>query len=143
MFDKHNVNIKNQHLTEFRYNVGGGMTGGYYTMVVKPCDALHALIKIEKAEFHNEEPVKTEYIVNLSIMEELEEIIRHHEMNHWHEKKFTDMFVSDGETISYYLTFEKSSIRISSQIFPAKYSDKLKEFREVINSYIEKNSTDH
>lgn len=134
MFDKHYVRIKNQKLNEYQYYTGGGMTGGYYREVIKRCGDT-AVISIERADFHNEDPIMSEYVVNVSLLDEIEKIVVKHRMNHWNNKKFTNMFVSDGESKGYSFTFEESSIRFSSQIYPPIISEKLQEIDVVIKKY--------
>lgn len=128
------VRIRGQHLNEYRYSSGGGMTGGYYTKTVKR-NKDYALIRIASAEWHSQEPTVTEYKVDVAILDELEAIIRKHRMNFWNKKKFTNMFVADGESYSYSFGFDNADISFSSQIYPARYSEKLKE----LDSVIEKN----
>lgn len=134
MFNKHFVNIRNQKLNEYQYHSGGGMTGGYYREVIRRCDDT-AIILTERAEFHNEEPVKEEFVVNVSVLDEIEKIVIKHRMNHWHNKKFTNMFVADGESKGYSFSFDKNTIRFSSQIYPPIFSDKLHEIDEVVKKY--------
>ncbi len=116
------------------------MTGGYYCEMVKR-DGDKAVIRTEKTDFHNEEPVKREYIVDAAILEELEAVIRKHRMNYWNRKKFTNMFISDGESKSFSFEFDNNSIRFSSQIYPAKYGDKLEELKKIVHAYM--GSTDN
>jgi len=113
------------------------MTGGYYIVEVKKIDDSKALITIEKAEFHSDEPEKKEYLVDVSIMEKLEKLIRKYRMNLWHRKTFTNMFVCDGESYSYEFEFDNVRISFSSQIYPKPYGDKLSELREVVKEYVE------
>lgn len=70
-------------------------------------------------------------------MEELEKIIRNNQMNFWNQKKFSNMFICDGESKSYSFCFEKASISFSSQVYPTIYRTKLKKFDEVIDNYLE------
>ena len=136
MINKHFVNIKNQKLNEFQYYSGGGMTGGYYRQVIKRCDDT-AVITIEKAEFHNDEPIKVEHVVDVALLDDIEKIVRKHKMNHWHNKKFTNMFVADGESVGYSFVFDDSIIRFSSQIYPPQYTRKLKEIKDIMGTSLQ------
>lgn len=131
------VNIRGQHLVEYRYGSSGDMRGGHYSEIVKRKDDSHAIITIEKAEAYNVEPERNEYLVDISIMDELENVIRKYKMNHWNRKKFTDMFISDGASSSYSFNFDKSYVSFSSQFYPMEYGQKLQEFDEIINKYVE------
>lgn len=130
------VNIGKQHLDKYCCSIGGGMSGGYCRKAVKRLDGAHALITIEKAEWHNQEPETEEYPVDISIMDELEAVIRKYRMNFWHRKKFTNMFVNDGESKGYTFEFDKKTVRFSSQIYPQRYRNKLREFDDIIGKYI-------
>ncbi|MCQ2522535.1 MAG: hypothetical protein MJ105_09185 [Lachnospiraceae bacterium] len=134
MFSKHYVRIKDQKLNEAEFYSGGGMAGGYYRRTVKRQGDC-AVIYTEKAEMHNEEPVQSEVIVDATILDEIEKVIIKHRMNSWNNKKFTDMFVADGESRGYSFSFEKSTIRFSSQIYPEEYREKLREIEEIIKKY--------
>lgn len=134
MFLNH-ININGQKLNEYQYYVGGGMTGGYYReKIIRNDDK--AVITTEKASFHNEEPIKCEYLVDVSILDEIEDIVRKHKMNSWHRKKFTNMFVADGESEGFTFGFDKSTVSFSSQIYPAQYGNKLAELKKIVNNYI-------
>jgi len=132
------VNIKDQHLISFSFNVSGDMRGGYYHMIVKGMDESNALIRIEDSEAFNTEPIIQEYTVDINIITELENVIRKYKMNHWNNKKFTDMFVSDGASYGYCFKFDKDFINFSSQIYPQNYRLQLKELDAIIKSYIDK-----
>lgn len=133
------VSIKNQHLTEYHYSSGGGMTGGYFSETVEKYDDDFALITTEKAEWHSDEPALKKYLVDARILSDLESVVRKNHMNFWHRKTFTNMFVADGESYSYSFQFSENSIDFSSQIYPAKYREKLKKLDEIIKNYL-KNS---
>lgn len=134
MFLEHYINIKGQKLNEYYYSVGGGMTGGYYNEKIKR-EGDQAVIRTAEASFHNEEPIKNEYVVDASVLEEIETVVRKYKMNFWHRKKFTNMFIADGESESFTFGFDENSINFSSQIYPAEYGNKLKEIKEIVNKY--------
>ena len=90
MFGVHYVNIRGQHLVEYSCSEGGDMIGSYHRTKVKRCDD-HAIITVENAESHDAEIVAKEYVVSISVMDELEAIIRKEKMNFWNKKKFTNM----------------------------------------------------
>lgn len=136
MTGKHYVRIKGQRLNEYCYNTGGGMMGGYYKKTIKRYDDKNALISIESVAWHNQDAEVKEYFADISIMDELEEVIRDCRMNFWHRKKFTDIFISDGESRGYHFTFDNACIDFSSQFYPDRYREKLNRFNEVIEKYI-------
>lgn len=134
---KHHENISGEKLNAYRFSKGGGMSGGYHSEDIVRKDG-YALIRIESAEWHNSAPEVKEYKADVKIMDELEGIIRKYNMNFWDGKKFTDIFVCDGESSSYSFVFDDSYVSFSSQIYPKFYSDKLSEFKGIIQKYIEK-----
>lgn len=129
------VNISGQHLNGYVYSTGGGMTGGYHRNTVKRYDD-SALISIESAEWHSQDPTIEEYLVDDTVLDELEAVVRQHKMNHWNHKKFTNMFVSDGESESYSFDFDENSISFSSQIYPENYRNKLTELDRIVDKFI-------
>lgn len=137
MIGQHYVNIGGQRLNQYRTSSGGGMSGGYSRETVKRLDDTHALVTVEKAEWYSQDPEINEYLVDVSIMDELEENIRKNRMNFWHRKKFTNLFIADGETDGYSFTFDKNEVRFSSQYYPPKYSRKLERFGEIIEKYLQ------
>ncbi len=71
----HYVNIRGQHLNSYSSTSGGGMTGAYYSETVKRQDD-HALIRIESAEWHSQDPTVTEYLADAAVLDELETVVR-------------------------------------------------------------------
>lgn len=130
------VNIRNQQLNTYRFSSGGGMNGGYHLETVKRCDD-QALIILESAEWHSQDPTVEEYLTDPAILDELEEIVRRNHMNFWNGKKFTNEFVYDGESESYHFSFDEANISFSSQIYPLRYRKKLSELDRVVEKYIE------
>ncbi|MDO4189915.1 MAG: hypothetical protein Q4D29_13100 [Lachnospiraceae bacterium] len=130
------VNIRGQHLNTYCYSSGGGMNGGYHSETVKRYSD-HALISIESAEWHFQDPTVSEYLVDLAVMDELESVVRKYRMNFWNGKKFTNDFVYDGESEGYHFNFDQEDIFFSSQIYPLRYRKKLNELDRVIDKYIE------
>lgn len=131
------ISIRGQHLNEYRCSCGGGMTGGYNNKTVKRFED-HALIKIESAEWHSQDPTVIEYQTDVAVLDEIEAIVRKYKMNHWNRKKFTNMFVHDGESTGYHFSFDDAEISFSSQIYPELYREKLAEIDSVIEAHIEK-----
>ena len=80
--------------------LGGGMNGGYNRMTVTQ-DGDFAVIATSEAEWHGDEPKEKKYTVSAEILNELEAVVRKYKMNNWHGKKFTDIFVCDGESESF------------------------------------------
>lgn len=129
------VSIRGQHLNTYTHSSGGGMTGGYSRKTVKRYGD-QALISFVSAEWYAQDPDVEEYMVDAAVLDELEEVVRKNGMNFWNRKKFTRMFVNDGESDSYYFYFDDSDISFSSQIFPEKYSRKLAGLDAVISKYV-------
>ena len=125
-------------LTGFCYSYGGNMCGNSHREYVVPFDSEHAKISISHANWYYEDPAVSEYLVDIDIMNKLEAVFRKYSMEKWHGKKFTDIFVCDGESYSYGFDFEKAHISFSSQVFPGKYHEKLDELHKILGEYIEK-----
>lgn len=130
------INIRGQKLNKYTCSSGGGMTGGYYIETIKRHED-QAIISIKSAEWHSQEPMVMEYLTDASVLDELETVIRKCKMNFWHRKKFTNMFISDGESTSYHFNFDNADISFSSQIYPMKYGKKLNMLDSIVKKYIE------
>lgn len=130
------VKIRGQRLNEYTFSSGGGMDGGYHSETVKRFDD-KALIKIESAEWYAQEPTVTEYLTDAKVLDELEAVVRKYKMNFWNGKKFTNMFVFDGESESYDFDFDDVDISFSSQIYPLRYIKKLAQLDSIVKKYIE------
>ncbi len=137
MLLKNYVNITGQHLTEYSFTTGGGMSGQYYSETVKRYDDSLASIITEEAAWHGEAPVKKEYLVDIAILEDLEATVRDNKMNYWNRKTFTKMFVDDGESDSYRFSFDDTFIYFSSQIYPDEYKTKLAELSDIVKKYLQ------
>ena len=124
-------------LVKYEYHYGGNMNGNSHRETVEAVDDAHARISIEHAEWYCEDPKVDEYLVDISIMEELKEVFCRYCMEQWHNKEFTDEFVCDGETYGYDFKFEgKPEIWFSSMVFPREYSEKLSGLHEVFKRYL-------
>lgn len=136
MLLSHYVRIRGLHLSKYVKHSGGGMTGGYYKLTIKPGDDRQALIRVESAEWHNEEPKVNEYQVDSAVLDEIERVILAHRMNHWNRKKFTRLFIADGESKGYTFEFGEKTISFSSQVYHAGYAKTLRELDEIAEKYI-------
>ena len=130
------VFIKDKTLKSFSTSSGGGMSGGYSSETIST-DGDYALIRTEKADWHNDDPEINEYAVDKAVLSEINDIFWKYHMKRWNNKKFTNIFVADGESTSYDFGFAEKGVRFSSQIYPASVSEKLNEIDEVVNKYIE------
>ena len=126
--------IRNQHLNKYQYSSGGGMDGGFHVESVTRYDSGHAIVMIKQAQWYYQDPVVEEYLVDDAILDEIETVVRKYRMNRWDNKKFTNMFVCDGASYSYSFSFDESYIHFSSQIYPVKYSKKLRQIDEIIKN---------
>ncbi len=129
------VSIHGKHLNKYSYSSGGGMTGGYHRETVKRQED-YAIITIESAEWYSQDPTVTEYLADVAVLDELETVVRENKMNFWNRKKFTNMFVHDGESTSYDFDFDEANISFSSQIYPIEYGNKLSKLDDVVKKYI-------
>lgn len=129
------VGIRDKHLNAYYYSSGGGMTGGYRNISVIRWEG-QALVSFESAEWFSEDPTVNEYLADIAVLEEIEAIVRKYKMNHWNKRKFTELFVHDGESHSYRFVFDDADIYFSSQIYPETYGSKLAELSSVIEKYV-------
>ncbi len=113
------------------------MLGGYDCETVTRIDEKTALLRIESAKDHRDKPCIKEYKVDSLILSELEAVVRKYRMNFWHHKKFTNMFICDGENHSFSFDFGDANINFTSQFYPAFYSEKLNELKNITKKYIE------
>lgn len=130
----HYVGIHGQRLNSYVHSTGGGMRGGFYRLTVRR-QGDKALISFEKAESFNQKPEIEEYFIDAAVLDELGAAVKKYRMNFWNRKKFTHMFVSDGESKSYSFEFDKESVSFSSQIYPGRYRKKLKSLESIISKY--------
>ena len=129
--------LKKDSLTCYTYSRSGDMRGSSYSESVKMMEDGQVLLTYENADWHGADPEVTEYLVSPEALSEIEAVFRKYGMQNWHNKKFTDLFIDDGATKSYYFTFGASSCRVhfSSQLFPENYSKKLAELNAVLEKY--------
>lgn len=126
---------KYHDLQVYSYSSGGNMNGNSYVETISKINSQY-ILSISSAEWYFQPPKVTEYIVDKAILNDIEKVFSKHHMERWKNKKFTDMFIADGETKSYSFDFPEESISFSSQIFPTKYRTKLSEIDDVIKKYI-------
>lgn len=129
------VSIRGQHLNSYSYSEGGGMVGAYHSESVKRSGD-RALITIESARWHSQDPTVEEYLTDAAVLDELEAVVRKYHMNFWHRKEFTNVFVADGDSKGYHFDFDEETVWFSSQIYPARYRNKLAELDRVLDQYI-------
>lgn len=134
---QHYVSIRGQRLNEYCYSSGGGMNGGYNSETVKRYDDAHALITVERAAWHHQDPEVKEYLVDALILDELEGVVRQYRMNFWNRKEFSRIFICDGETDGYSFRFDENDISFSSQVYPAQYRSKLQKLHDTVAKYLQ------
>lgn len=137
MAGQHYVSIRGQRLNEYCCSSGGGMNGGYDSKTVKRYDDAHALITVERAEWHHQDPAVEEFLVDALILDELEGIARQYHMNFWNRKEFSRIFICDGETEGYSFRFDENDISFSSQVYPTRYRDKLHRLHDTVDKYLQ------
>lgn len=122
-------------LVSFCYSSGGGMDGGGSSTEVYTIED-RVYLKISDTEWWYEDNNVKEYQVSNEILEEITKVFKKYKFNRWNNKKFTNMFISDGASHSYRFEFDNNkSVYFSSQIYPSKYRKKLDEIHEIIKKY--------
>lgn len=137
LFNLGGVNVSGQKLNHYSKSSGGGMNGGYRKLSIDRFDDTHALYSTEGCEWHFQDPEISEYLVDVKILDDIRKVFISNRMNTWHNKTFTDMFISDGESHSYSFGFDDDSVYFSSQYYPEKYSSKLSKLNDAIKPYTE------
>lgn len=126
---------KNAKLTEYSYHQGGDMIGSSYREAVRLNKDGSVSLKLERAETYDAPVEITEYSVKPEVLTELFRVFLQYRMDRWHNKRFTDEFVCDGETMGYSFAFDTAAeVRFSSQLFPAEYGDKLRALQRIIEN---------
>lgn len=128
--------IEKEELKSYQYRCGGDMLGSSYSKSVQEYDDDSALITIQSSEWYGDDGAVKEYLVDREILNELKAVFVKYHMKNWDNKKFTKMFVADGASHSYSFDFETDSVSFSSQIYPEKYSVKLKILDEIVDKYL-------
>lgn len=128
-------NVNGQKLKRYTESSGGGMNGGHSRLVIERYDETHALYSTEKSKWYAQIPEVEEYLVDVTILDDIQKVFTANKMNKWNNKEFSDVFVADGESYSYSFDFDDDSVRFSSQFYPEKYSQKLQQLDDVINRY--------
>lgn len=127
--------VKDKQLISYSFFSGGGMTGGGSSTSIALIDG-EVILTDSRTGWWYEDAAITEYKLDQAVLAEIEHVFRKYHMQRWHQKKFSDLFVADGESYSYSFTFDDgTNVFFSSQVYPAFYSRKLSEIREVIETY--------
>lgn len=130
--------LKDEKLVFFRNSSGGDMNGGGHSTLISIVDGAVILTDSGKSWWYEDEEI-TEYRLDPAVLSDIERIFRKYNMQTWNQKKFTDMFVADGASVSYAFGFENNiQISFSSQIYPTAYAKKLSEITQVVKTYREK-----
>lgn len=160
LFDCSKVpNVKNKKLVSYVYSSGGGMNGGGHSTEIGIIDG-EVILTYSDTEWWYDDAHVTEYKLDKSVLSDIERVFRKYKMQHWNHKKFSDMFVADGPSYSYFFQFQdiqenqdiqkinvnktnktiKGStwVSFSSQVYPVSYSRKLAEIDKVIEQYKER-----
>lgn len=130
--------VKNKELKSYRYSSYGGMCGGGSSQEINIVDGQVILTDSHTTWWYEDACIK-EYELDSAVLTDIESLFRKYKMQNWNNKKFTDMFVADGESMSYVFKFEDgNSVSFSSQMYPGAYGKKLSEIHDVITEYREK-----
>lgn len=132
--------IEKEKLESYKFSSSGSMPGNSYSESVLEYNEDSALVTIMQCEWYYDDGTVKEYLVDKEILNELKAVFVKYHMKNWNNKKFTDMFIADGESQSYRFNFETNTVSFSSQYYPEKYASKLKELDEILDKYL-KNTT--
>ena len=127
--------VKNKELISYVHSSGGGMNGGGNSTEISIVDD-EVILTYSNAEWWYNDDDITEYKLDKAVLSDIESVFRKYKMQNWNHKKFTDMFVADGPSVSYSFRFEDGTgVSFSSQIYPVSYGRKLAEIDNVIEQY--------
>lgn len=123
-------------LVSYSYSSGGDMIGSSNSTELSIIND-KVYLTVSESESWADDGTVTEYQLDEAVLSEIKDVFDKYGMNRWNNKKFTNMFVSDGASYSYHFYFDnEKSVYFSSQIYPEKYRKKLREIQEIINKYM-------
>lgn len=129
---------KHAPLSAYTYSEGGDMQGGHRFIGVKQADG-GAVITFSNAEWHHQDNTVEEYLVPLSVIEDIGRVYDEYKMYRYSSLPKSKFFAADAGTSFYCFTFEdKSTTAFSSnQLIPQKGSEALREIYEIIKTAAE------
>lgn len=130
--------ITDQKLNRYEYSVSGDMEGSYYKLIIEQYDENHALYTEKKTPSHMQDIDETVYLVDAGILEDLQMVFNENNMKLWDNKNdFTEEFIYDGASYSYYFQFDIYKVGFSSQSYDEPYDSGIAQIHRVIASYEE------
>lgn len=122
-------------LTAYSFSSGGGMQGGNMFVGIKQADG-GAVITFSSAEWHHEDSTVEEYLVPLSVVEDIERVYDEKKMYRYPSLPKSKFLALDAGSSYYSFTFEDNSNTAfsSNQQIPPKGSDGLREIYEIIKN---------
>lgn len=128
-----------QPLKNIYFSSGGDMRGSYHGLTVKTLDNSSALVFFEDADWHNEAIAVKEYIVPVSVLEDIKTIFNKNKLARCEKAPMSKFVVMDGATSSYSFEFEDTRIRFSSsQNLSKENYDALREIRKFVDNACQK-----
>lgn len=135
-FSKSSVDLPLKSVSFYR---GGDMQGSTRDMSVEALDNDSAIVCYENAAWHHEAINVKEYIVPISVLEDIKNIFNNNKLVRCENAPKSKYMVLDGATSSYYFHFEKRTIRFSStQELPDGSYEALREISKCVSNACEK-----
>ncbi len=131
------MEVRHNDLTSYSYSSGGGMLGGHSSRELRLQEYGTVLMPESRAETHSDLDEVHEYLLDKDVLQDIEAIFRKYHMERWNRKEFTKVFIADGESDSYHFRFGTAQIWFSSQVYPAKYANKLSKIDDAIRPYLD------
>lgn len=124
--------IGKQKLISYEENSGGGMEGGGNSVEVYTRDG-ETFLTVSSSRFWYTDNTVGEYRVGDDTLAKIEKVFRKHRLQRWNRKKFTNIFIADGESHGYSFEFDgDASVYFSSQYYPARYRKVLNRFSAIL-----------
>lgn len=113
-FDLFGKSTVDEPLRSVSFSSGGDMQGSFHGMSVNTVDDNTVLVCYEDAKWHHEIVAVKEYLVPISILEDIKVIFNNNKLARCEKAPKSKYVVLDGATKSYYFNFDKKFIKFSS-----------------------------
>jgi len=139
MFRKFKSSTPKKHgrLTQYQNSVSSDMNGGHKLCVVAGYDDEYALITFSEAEWHNQDSVISEYLVPITILDEISSIYDEAKMYRFPDLK-PKYEILDGGSLSYSFSFDDPMVvSFSGEVdFPEAGNKGLKKISDIIRQEV-------
>lgn len=127
-------NSDSYQLVKYQTSFGGDMIGSFSQLSIEKLDDETAIIRSCKAEWYSQDPTVGEYIVPISVLEEVNEVFRDSNLKRCKKLPDSKVFALDAGSTSYSFNFEdKDTISFdTNKIVPKKAYDAIRQIDDII-----------